>query len=78
MADWRQDPATEAQKKRLKAEGINFPENITKGEASDLIGTTEKPCEDEILILKFFKVPGISKMTQTDAKRKIDELFKVN
>jgi hypothetical protein len=75
MNDWRQDPATERQKSRLKAEGIDFPENITKGQASDLIGTTEEPSVDELAILKFFKVSGIPKMSQTDARRKIDELF---
>jgi hypothetical protein len=75
MHDWHQDPATELQKKRLKNEGIDFPENITKGEASDLIGTTEEPSVDELAILRFFKVPGIAKMSQTDARRKIDELF---
>jgi hypothetical protein len=75
MSDWRQDPATEAQKRRLKAEGMDFHENITKGEASDLIGTTEEPDEHEIAILKFFKISGISEMSQIDARRKIDEIF---
>ena len=75
MSDWRQNPATEAQKKRLNAEGIDFQDNISKGEASDLIGTTEEPSEEELAILKFFKVSGASKMSQTDARQKIDELF---
>jgi hypothetical protein len=75
LTDWRLDPATERQKKRLKAEGIDFPENITKGEASELIGSTVEPSVDEIAVLKFFKVSGIPKMSQTDARRKISELF---
>jgi len=58
MNDWRNDPATEAQKRRLKEEGIKFHRNITKGEASDLVGSTVDPEDDEIEILKFFKVRG--------------------
>lgn len=75
MNDWRKDPATDAQKKRLMAEGIKFHPDITKGGASDLIGTTEEPDEYDITILKYFKIRDISKMSQTDARHKIDEIF---
>jgi hypothetical protein len=75
MNDWRQDAATDAQKRRLKEEGIKFSSSITKGEASDLIGSTVEPDDHEIAILKFFKIAGISKMSQTDARRKIESIF---
>ena len=75
MNDWRQDPATDAQKRRLKEEGIKFPSSLTKGEASDLIGSTVEPDDHELAILKFFKIAGISKMSQTDARKKIEAIF---
>jgi len=36
-ADWRNDPATDAQKKTLENLGVEFDADITKGEASHLI-----------------------------------------
>lgn len=75
MSDWKEDPATDAQKERLKAEGIKFSKNITKGEASDLIGSTVEPEQNVLIMLKFFKVSGISKMSQTDARKKLEEIF---
>ena len=36
-ADWRDEPATEAQKQALKKFGVQFSPNITKGQASDLL-----------------------------------------
>lgn len=75
MSDWRQDPATDAQKRRLEEEGIKFSSAILKGEASDLIGNTIVPEDHEISILKYFKVKGITKMSQTDARKKIEEIF---
>ena len=56
MNDWRNNPTTEARKSHLKEEGIKFHRNITKGEASYLVGSTVEPEDDEIEILKFFKV----------------------
>jgi len=75
MSDWRKDPATEAQTKRLNEEGIKYPSFITKGEASDLIGSSIEPDEHETAILKFFRIRDISKMSQTDARTKIEEIF---
>ena len=75
MSDWRNDPATEAQKRRMLEDGLKYSENITKGEASDLIGSLLKPEDEQIVILKFFKIRGISEMSQTDANKKIEELF---
>jgi len=75
MNEWRRDPATDAQKRRIKDEGLKFKRGMTKGEASDLIGTTEEANDWQIECLKFFKVKGSTKMCQTDARRKLDELF---
>lgn len=75
MSDWRSDPATEAQKKRMREDGIKFSEKITKGEASDLIGSLLEPEDDQKEILKFFKAKNIAKMSQTDARKKIEEIF---
>ncbi len=75
MSDWRQDPATDAQKRRLEEEGIKFSSSILKGEASDLIGSTVDPDDHQILILKYFKVKGITKMSQTDARKEIEQIF---
>jgi hypothetical protein len=75
MSDWRNDPATEKQKKRMREDGIKFDKNITKGEASDLIGSLLPPDEGQEEVLKFFKVKGISKLSQTSAQQKIDEIL---
>ena len=75
MSDWRNDPATEAQKNRMREDGIDFSENITKGEASDLIGSLLEPEDDQKEILKFFKTKNISKISQTDARKIIEEIF---
>ena len=75
MKDWRQEPATEAQKRRLALEGINFSSPITKGEASDLIGGNLPPEDHQIAVLKFFKIEGISKMSQTDARRAVESIL---
>ncbi len=75
MRDWRQNPATDAQKRLLEEEGIKISSSILKGEASDLIGSTVDPDDNQILILKYFKVKGIAKMSQTDARKEIEQIF---
>lgn len=75
MSDWRNDPASEAQKNRMLGDGLKFDENISKGEASDLIGSLLDPEDEQIAILKFFKVKGITNLSQTDARKIIDKLF---
>ena len=59
----------------MRQDGIKFSENITKGEASDLIGSILEPEDDQKEILKFFKVRGVSQMSQPDARRKIEDLL---
>ena len=73
MSDWRNDPATEAQKKRMHEDGIKFSKEITKGEASDLIGSLLPPRQEAVL--RFFKVTPMSLLSQTSAQQKIEEIF---
>ena len=75
MEEWRNDPVTEAQKRRMRENGIKFSENITKGEASDLIGSLLPPTEEQEELLKFFKTKEISKLSQTTAQKLINEIF---
>lgn len=75
MHDWRKDPATDRQKRRLKDECIPFHRSITKGEASDLIGEMEPATGHDVAVLKYFRVPGAAKMSETAARRKVEELF---
>lgn len=75
MADWRQDPATDAQIKRLKQEGIDFSRGLTKGEASDLISDTQEAGEFELEVLKFFRIPKRSEFTELTARKKVDQIF---
>lgn len=73
--DWRNYHATESQKKRLLNDGFSFSPNITRGEASDLIGRKLDPSAEEIGILKYFKINEILGLSQTDARRIIREIF---
>jgi hypothetical protein len=71
---WREDLITDHQKQALKDRGLAFNDAMTKGEASDRISSVERPGDEEIEVLKFFKVKGISKLTQLEARHKIVEL----
>ena len=71
---WRENLITDRQKQALKNRGLAFNDAMTKGEASDLISSVERPGDEEIEVLKFFKVKGISKLTQLEARHKIVEL----
>lgn len=75
MSEWRNDKASDAQIKRLKAEGLKYEAPITKGAASDLIGTTEPASYKDVEVLKYFKVKDVSDMNQTEARGKVDELL---
>lgn len=75
MSDWKNDPATEKQKKRLRDEGIPFRHGLTKGEASDLIGETEPAGAGDLEILRFFKVQKAFKFSQTEARKQVAALL---
>ncbi len=76
MADWRTEPATDAQRDLLTEKGVaNLPLGLTKGEASDLIQST-LPIEKHVFeILKFFRVSGAAKMSLADGREAIEDLF---
>lgn len=44
---WRNDPATDAQKKALENLGVDFSDDITKGDASDLIDKARAQKQDD-------------------------------
>src|SRR5690606_29943643 len=71
---WYFDSPTERQLNRLKNAGALIPPNMTKGQASDLIGLSEEPDEDDVEILKFFKV-STRDMSQTRARAEVASLF---
>ncbi|MCA0902031.1 hypothetical protein [Microbulbifer agarilyticus] len=73
--DWYFERATERQIERLKEDGVSFSkQKLSKGQASDLIGLKEPAEEDNIEVLKFFKVPtrGIK---QTQARHEVSMIF---
>lgn len=56
---WFYEPATDRQLERLKAEGMLIRYKnaaLTKGQASDLIGLCSEPEEENLEVLRFFKV----------------------
>lgn len=75
MADWRHDPATEAQSAKLRELNVHAPASLTKGEASDLISAHMEPDDEEMEILSYFKVRGRQKMSQLEARQTIAGLL---
>lgn len=75
MNNWRDEPASSSQKHLLTKKGLNYSDTITKGEASDLIGTVMPAEEEAVEILHFFKVSAVDSMNQTDARKKVNEIF---
>jgi hypothetical protein len=75
VSSWYFDAPTERQIERLQDQGLQLTKNkLTKGQVSDLIGLFEKPEEDELEILKFFK-HNTKGYTQTRARHEILALF---
>lgn len=72
---WYFDEVTENQLNKLDRIGLSVERgNITKGQASDLIGMYESVEEESLEILKFFKVPTRG-MNQTKARHEIALIF---
>jgi len=79
---WREDPVTDRQMEFMSE---LFDENslsfsiksgeLTKGQASDIIGLFMEPDEFHLDVLKFFKVEGYRKMKQTQAKEAVRTIF---
>jgi len=73
--EWYFDQATERQLNKLRELGISIESNkITKGQASDLIGTRESADEEALQILRFFKVPTRG-TNQTKARHEVALIF---
>ena len=72
--EWYFDEVTERQIKKLNELSISFSKNITKGQASDLIGMQEPVDNESIKVLKFFKIKtaGINKV---QARHKVALIF---
>ncbi len=67
---WKTDPATDAQKSVISQNGIRFNPEITKGEASCLIGGPAT--EAQYRRLKFYGLGHIQNITKEEASELID------
>ena len=74
FGDWYYKAITDKQSDHLcERTGIRF-DDISRGEASDLIGLFRNPDEDNLLILKFFKINCKGK-SQTWVRNEVMRLF---
>lgn len=84
--DWRNDPATDKQKEKLRFFGCTWDEGITKGQASDALDQCaqqlpqrnaewyDRPATpDQIEQLKAYGVEIEQRLTYEDAKELIEE-----
>jgi hypothetical protein len=71
---WREQPASDGQKRELDRLSIPFEPDISAGTASDLMTASEPVGDDQRKILRFFKVSA-SGMNALDARRAIEALF---
>lgn len=74
--DWYFDRITDKQKKWLENSGIQADEALTKGQASDLIDLDHPPSEQQLEILRFFRIPLPEDLGHTRALHEISLLFK--
>lgn len=72
---WYFDHMTERQARRLEEDGRKYSGQLTKGQASDLIGLGEQPNEEDREVLRFFKSP-LRGMNETRARHEIALLFR--
>jgi hypothetical protein len=74
---WFYDDPTDRQLAKLDELGVNFKVQsgrMTKGMCSDIIGLFHKPDQDELEVLKFFKVP-VRGMNQSLARYETEQLL---
>jgi hypothetical protein len=74
--DWQNEPATESMLKELGDRGIWLNQQLTKGQAMNILGLFSPPDGRQVDILKHFNIPYSFKMNQTMAYYLIRELFK--
>ncbi|MEJ2454656.1 MAG: hypothetical protein P8103_10935 [Candidatus Thiodiazotropha sp.] len=72
---WQNEPATEALMRELDEKGIYLQEQLTKGQAMNVLGLFSPPDGRQVDILKHFNIPYSYKMNQTMAHYLIRELF---
>ena len=64
-AKWRKLPATDKQLDLLRRNNIEFSENITRGEASDLLN---KPTPKQLSYIKYFRLHDVPEsLTKNEA-----------
>jgi len=71
---WQNEPATELLQRELEERGI-YLQNLTKGQAMNVLGLFSPPDGRQVDILKHFNIPYSYKMNQTMAYYLIRELF---
>ena len=71
---WFFEPPTEPQLQRIRESGVVPMENLTKGQASDIIGLLEPVEQENEDILRFFKVP-VKGMNQSRARHEVAQLL---
>lgn len=74
--DWQNEPATESMLKEMEDRGIRLNQQLTKGQAMNILGLFTPPDGRQVDILKHFNIPYSFKMNQTMAYYLIRELFK--
>jgi hypothetical protein len=74
--DWQNEPATESMLQELADRGIWLNQQLTKGQAMNILGLFTPPDGRQVDILKHFNIPYSFKMNQTMAYYLIRELFK--
>lgn len=72
---WFFDDATERQLQRIEDDGLKITGGTpSKGQASDIIGLFEPPDEQNLEVLKFFKIPRAG-MNQSRARHEVARLL---
>jgi hypothetical protein len=78
MHSWRDDPASDAQKRLLQSKSVRFDPRITKGQAYDLIGPLlDAATEGQVRRLKFYGI-STERVTKSEACDLIDDYIAVH
>ncbi|MEJ2620697.1 MAG: hypothetical protein P8163_10655 [Candidatus Thiodiazotropha sp.] len=72
---WQNEPATELMLNELAEKDIHLKQELTKGQAMNILGLFSPPDGRQVDILKHFNIPYSFKMNQTMAHYVIREIF---
>jgi hypothetical protein len=72
---WQNEPATEVMLNELAEKDIRLNQQLTKGQAMNILGLFSPPDGRQVDILKHFNIPYSFKMNQTMAHYVIREIF---